>query len=75
MKIDKLLSHDFPSGFHRFAVLSNKTLKTKKAQKWIKNVKTGRARTRSLYTGEHTVVLAADLPDSISAVAYGYLQV
>jgi len=68
MKIDKLLNHNFPNGEHVIAALSNKTLRTKKAQTFLQAFPSGRARTRSLYSSIHVVVLEKDLPINIKAI-------
>lgn len=76
MKIDSATSPTIPPGLQRLVVISARTLAARKWSAAVLSVPHGTARTRSLYSHRHAVVLSADaIRIGIPAVAHGYATV
>lgn len=79
MKIEKIeyqSESPIPSGLQRVAAIAVKTLKSKKYSSLITKLPRAVARTRSLYSNTHLVILAKDADDyGIPSVTKGWLTV
>jgi hypothetical protein len=76
MIIDKIIAGELSSsGKIQVAAIANKVLARKKWQKKLNGIPKGIARTRSLYSATHTVILARDAQSiGIPIVAVGYIN-